>query len=141
MEQAAYYHSKREDLERAVSGFIQIAETDLSQKTDFEQDVYHNAAVQKFEYSIELFWKAAKLYLDIIHGVEESSPKSVIKAFYRLSELDQSNYEQLIKMVNHRNLLSHIYKLEKFDEICRELTTHAQTFREVLPLLPKTLKE
>jgi nucleotidyltransferase substrate binding protein (TIGR01987 family) len=125
MEQAAYYKNKLKNLRQAIGSFAKLMEIDLSAKDDFERDIYKNAAVQKFEYSIELYWKVAKLYLLNYKGIDESSPKGVLKAFYQESKMPLEIYESLLKMILHRNLLSHLYDPFQFEEIYRSLKDHS----------------
>lgn len=79
MESTAYYKNKLKNLKQAISSFVKVVDTNLSEKNEFEKDVYKNAAVQKFEYTIELYWKVAKIYLLHYKGIDESSPKGVPK--------------------------------------------------------------
>ena len=132
MEPTEYYKNKIEALQKAVDGFVKVLETDLSERGVFEQDVYKNAAVQKFEYCIELFWKTAKLYLSIYKGIDESSPKAVIKAFFRETDLTKQQYESLIKMIMHRNLLSRLYDPDQFEEIWSHFSEHSKVLVESL---------
>ncbi|MFQ5729091.1 MAG: HI0074 family nucleotidyltransferase substrate-binding subunit [Waddliaceae bacterium] len=136
MESTAYYHNKLKILREAIEGFVKVLKVDLSDKTFFEQDVYKNASVQKFEYCIELFWKVAKLYLSIYKGIEESSPKDVIKSFFRQTELSEQQYEALIQMITHRNLLSHLYDSKQFEEILAHFSGHGRVLMEVLEFFP-----
>lgn len=132
MEQALYYKNKLKHLQQAVSSFAQVVEVDLLKMTSFEQDIYKNAAVQKFEYCIELYWKVAKIYLLLYKGIDESSPKGVLKAFYQESSLQNDEYEHLLQMILHRNLLSHLYDQEQFEKIHTCLKGHAQTFQTAM---------
>lgn len=136
MESTAYYRNKLKNLQQAISSFCEIVAVDLSKKNAFECDVYKNAAVQKFEYTIELYWKVAKLFLFIYKGIDESSPKGVLKAFYQESQLSEENYESLLKMILHRNLLSHIYDSKQFEEIYAHLKNHAGVLAEAVKAFP-----
>lgn len=132
MEQALYFKNKLKNLHQAVSSFVKVMEIDLSKMNSFEQDVYKNAAVQKFEYCIELYWKVAKIYLILNKGIDESSPKGVLKAFYKESQLQSNEYECLLEMILHRNLLSHLYDPNQFEKIYGHLKAHAITLQSSL---------
>ncbi len=95
-------------------------------------DLIRNGQIQKFEYTLESFWKLTKAYLYDIHGVDCSSPKSCIKALFQNTEMSESDYEILIYMVNCRNSLSHIYDEGTFKDIYEELQNFVVVFKRVL---------
>jgi nucleotidyltransferase substrate binding protein (TIGR01987 family) len=128
MEQTTYYDNKLSHLRQAIASFAIVMDIDLSTKNEFDRDIYKNAAVQKFEYSTELYWKVAKLYLFQNKGIDESSPKGVLKALFQESSLSLEAYEMLLKIINHRNLLSHLYDPAQFEEIYSNLKKYASTF-------------
>lgn len=72
-------------------------------------DGIQNGIAQKFECTAELCWKAANVYLKEQNGIDESSPKKVIKAFYLQGYLEEDDYLLLIQAIDDRNRLSHVY--------------------------------
>ncbi|MCD4722849.1 MAG: nucleotidyltransferase substrate binding protein [Desulfobacula sp.] len=80
-------------------------------------DTIKSGQVQKFEVVVDLLWKTLKIFLYEINGIIENSPKKVIKKYFQIEECEYSDYEWLIKMINMRNELSHIYDSEKFEQI------------------------
>ncbi len=135
MESSELYQSRLKLLENAISSF----QESLNQNTDkFNAslvDLIKNGQVQKFEYSTELLWKVIKQYLFEKEGIDEVSPKAVIKAFYRTGKIKQPIYEQLMEMIDHRNLFSHIYNESKFGELHTFLPKHAAVMKQVLAIL------
>ncbi|MFO7760073.1 MAG: HI0074 family nucleotidyltransferase substrate-binding subunit [Thermodesulfobacteriota bacterium] len=71
--------------------------------------VYRDAAIQRFEYTFESVWKAAKVYLSVVEGVEARSPKQVIRACFQIGLLSRQETERALVMVDDRNLTSHTY--------------------------------
>ena len=71
--------------------------------------------IQRFEYSYELAWKTLKDYLEI-NGVVISplTPRQVIKEAFAAKII--SDGEVWIKMLDHRNLLSHTYDFSVFEQ-------------------------
>ncbi|SEA91664.1 Nucleotidyltransferase substrate binding protein like [Thalassobacillus cyri] len=67
-------HQRLEAAEKALASFEKLAT--LKNPNDVERD----AAIQRFEFSFEASWKAAKQYLYDIEGVDVGSPKSVIRS-------------------------------------------------------------
>ena len=91
---------------QALSTFEKIA--DFAKPTDVERD----AAIQRFEYTFEMTWKAAQSYLADQGMMEISSPKNVIRASFKMEMFDEETAEKIIRMVNDRNLTVHTYKEE-----------------------------
>jgi nucleotidyltransferase substrate binding protein (TIGR01987 family) len=135
MESSELYLSRIKSLEKAVNSFAESLNQNTDNFNSVLLDLIKNGQVQKFEYSSELLWKVIKQYLFDNEGIDESSPKSVIKTFYRIGKIDQSMYEQLIKMIDHRNLFSHIYNEDKFGELHRFLPQHAVIMKQVLNII------
>jgi len=73
-----------------------------------------DAAIQRFEYTIELYWKALKRLLGEL-GREVTYPKEVLKEAY-MGKLIHD--EQIwIKMLEDRNNCSHTYNEDLANEI------------------------
>jgi len=90
---------------------------------EFEQinasDVVRDGVIQRFEFTYELAWKAAKEYLEYVGIVGKSSPREVIKeAFAQQLISDEDNW---LIMLNDRNTTSHIYKEEMAKEIAQRI--------------------
>ncbi|VFN02679.1 MAG: Nucleotidyltransferase substrate binding protein like [Candidatus Kentron sp. G] len=50
-------------------------------------DGLQNGKAQKFEYTLEFCWKTIKVFLRQQEGIDEASPKKIIKAFYLAGHL------------------------------------------------------
>ena len=129
------YQSRLSDLEKALAGLSTHMVVNENEFDESMQDLIHNGQVQKFEYCLELLWKTIKLYLYEAEGIDETTPKSVIKAFYRESKLPAMVFEDLILAVNHRNYLAHVYSEEQFNAIHSHIHMHLQSMQLALGLL------
>lgn len=90
-----------------------------------------DAAIHRFEFSIELFWKLLKRIL-ILQGVEAVYPKEVLQQAYAGHLIDQ---EQVwLAMLRDRNLTSHTYNEQLADEIYENV-------KKYYPILAVTFKE
>ena len=88
-----------------------------------------DASIQRFEFTIELFWKLLKRIL-ATKGVDVTYPKDVLQQAYKGSLIDD---EQIwVDMLRDRNLTSHTYNEELADQIFHNLHTY-------YPVLYKTL--
>lgn len=88
-------------------------------------DALENGLAQKFEYTMELCWKTLKAYLKSQEGIDEASPKRVIKAFYLTGRLIEDDYLLLLDALEDRNRLSHIYDANTFREILAHIPSYA----------------
>ncbi len=108
---------KTEQLKKAVKDFETSLSIDTQSIAPKIIDTIQSGQVQKFEVVVDLLWKTLKVFLFEINGIIENSPKKVIKKYFQLEECEYSDYEWLIKMINMRNELRHIYDSEKFQQI------------------------
>ena len=100
-------------------------------------DGLQNGKAQKFEYTMELCWKALRVFIKQQEGSDEASPKKVIKAFYLAGYVPEDDYLELIAAVDDRNKLSHIYQKPEFDLIVARLPKYAGLLRRVLATIQK----
>ena len=77
----------------------------ITQPSDVERD----ATIQRFEYTFEASWKAAKQYLYDVEGIDIGSPKGVIRSCREMNLFDEKETILALKMVNDRNLTVHTY--------------------------------
>jgi nucleotidyltransferase substrate binding protein (TIGR01987 family) len=103
-------------------------------------DGMQNGRAQKFEYTTELCWKAIKGYLKASEGIDEASPKKVIKAYYLAGQVTEDDYLLLLSAVEDKNILSHVYDKATFDAILGRLPDYAALFERVIEKLLKTIE-
>ena len=100
-------------------------------------DGLRNGQAQKFEYTLELTWKAIKNFLKQQEGIDEASPKKIVKAFYLAGYLDEGAYLEMIQAIDDRNKLSHIYERREFDSIVERLPKRAKLLHGILQTLKR----
>jgi len=99
------------DFERASQ---QLHKALQQPKDEFVRD----AAIQRFEFTFELFWKVLKEYA-LREGLDPHSPRASIRTAFELGLIQD---EQLfLKMLESRNLASHTYLEENAEDIYTEL--------------------
>ncbi len=129
----------------AVVGFDYLVHVDLQalgkQVDERIIDGLQNGMVQKFEYTTELCWKTLKVFLKTHEGIDEASPKKVVKAFYSEGHLNEEDYMLLIQAIDDRNRLSHIYDKKDFFEILSRLAGYAEMFNRIAQRLAKDWTE
>jgi len=91
-------------------------------KDEFVRD----AAIQRFEFTFELFWKVLKEYA-LREGLDPRSPRASIRTAFELGLIQD---EQLfLKMLESRNLASHTYLEEDAEDIYTELPGFLKAMR------------
>ena len=115
---------KIEKFNQAVERLKEAVQTAKSQ---LEKD----GTIQRFEFTVELFWKTLKAILSY-QGIECYSPRDCIKKAYRYGIIDDD--EILLDMLEDRNLSSHIYSQTTAEEIFERIKTIYIKFSENLKL-------
>jgi|1048.fasta_scaffold02318_3 hypothetical protein len=123
-------------LNKAISDFELSLHADFSKYNTLETDWIKNGQIQKFEFCTELFWKTAKIYL---FSLEEKiyTPKLTIKTLFQYQLISEDLYLGLMQCINDRNLLSHVYQLEIFNNIQLHLLTHFKSLSTAAQILTK----
>jgi nucleotidyltransferase substrate binding protein (TIGR01987 family) len=90
-------------------------------------DIVRDSIIKRFEFTVELSWKALQRFLSISGISEVLTPKNVFREGSRLGLVDDP--EAWIRFVDARNLSSHTYKESLAEEVCaraREIPTYVQ---------------
>jgi nucleotidyltransferase substrate binding protein (TIGR01987 family) len=109
----------------------------LASPTDVERD----AAIQRFEYSFEVLWKAGQRYLSVAEGLDTASPKQVVRLALSAGLLDEGEAHQALQMVDDRNLTSHTYNEELAKLIFSRLGAYAGLMTAWLERMQRRLAE
>lgn len=70
-------------------------------------DLIRDAAIKRFEFTIELAWKTLKALLEEKSGITCASPKECFREAYRQGFINYS--EQYLKLLDLRNDTAHTY--------------------------------
>jgi nucleotidyltransferase substrate binding protein (TIGR01987 family) len=111
------------NFERALN---RLEEAYLKAKTSNENDYpfFRDSAIQRFEFTVELFWKLLKAYLKEVEGVDCRSPKSCIREFFSAGHLTEEETVTFLRMIDDRNLTSHTYREEVAEHLFSKLETY-----------------
>lgn len=83
--------------------------------------VIRDGVIQRFEFTMELAWKTAREYLLLEGETDSNSPKPVMRTAFRVGLIDDS--ENWARLLNDRNVTSHVYDDETADEIYQRIRT------------------
>lgn len=135
MEQKQKFQLKLNTFKKAVLGFSNSLKIDVSSFDDIVKDAIKNGRIQKFEYTTEMAWKLIKKYLYIYHNIDAKSPNQSIKEFYNIGLITQNSYEQILRMIEMRNRLSHEYREDYFEEIHEQLNDFLILMQEISEII------
>ena len=82
-----------------------------------------DSAIQRFEYSIDTFWKFLKIYLQdhLKMPVESAAPRAIIKDALGANLLSIEEFDTLMDGITNRNETSHAYNESVAQEVMDEL--------------------
>ena len=82
-----------------------------------------DSMIQRFEFCVDLFWKYLKIVLEeeLKKEIELNSPRSVIRDACNAKLITEKDAEIFLKMIEDRNMSSHIYKEEIADQISNQV--------------------
>jgi len=110
----AYLNEKLKQLEDALSRWKEALDAKFS-------DLNRDAAIQRFEFSFELFWKTIKVYLKEEEKIRCDSPNSCFKEIKNILDLTEKDIEICLKMADDRNFSVHTYSEKMANALYKKL--------------------
>ena len=126
---------KLNDLEAALSNFRDALTLEPALFPEIVADNIKSGQIQKFEFTLELFWKTVQIFLFEVDGVDVVTPKSVAKEFVEAGYCDYETYEIFIRAINDRNQLSHIYRQEMAESIWLRLPDYVSVVEQIVRVM------
>ena len=126
------------DIEQRLQYFVNIFDKACRQlekalalpKDEFIRD----SAIQRFEFTFELFWKTLKTYCNIL-GFKADSPRASIKQSFKAGIIkDNPIY---LAMLQVRNLTAHTYEEKLAEEIYTKLPSYSKAMQEAIANIRK----
>lgn len=96
----------------------------IENPTTIERD----AAIQRFEFTFEAVWKAAKQVLYEREGIDMGSPKGVIRSCREVGILTEEQTITALEMVDDRNLTVHTYN----EKLAEEIYSRLRVYQDIL---------
>lgn len=109
-------------LDHLVRAHAQLTKALAQPKDEFMRD----AAIQRFEFSFELFWKTLQAYCRY-QGIEATSPRASIREAFRLGVIDDDG--RYMAMLQSRNLTAHTYEEAVAETIYAALPAYADAMQ------------
>ena len=115
-------------LGRAIQRLNDVLHHPQLQTDDYMVD----AAIQRFEFTIELFWKVLKKLLSY-EKVESTTPRDVLNKAYQYELIHDENL--WLSMLDDRNNTSHAYDEKKAKIIFKHIQNYLPVFQKTYLLL------
>jgi nucleotidyltransferase substrate binding protein (TIGR01987 family) len=126
---------KKEQTQRALSSLEELVSKYSENQTDV---ILRDALIQRFEYSTEAFWKYLKAYLQTEHNLSANSPREVIRTGLTAKLYSEETSQELLQMLDDRNLTSHTYVEELAESIAHRIPNYSQNMIEVMTQLARS---
>jgi len=112
MNQDIRWEQRFQNFTRAITLLKEIETLELEKISFLEKE----GIIQRFEFTLELAWKTLKDKMEF-DGIllDKISPKMVLKEAYQAKYIN--DIDTWIQMINDRNLVSHTYDFETFEQI------------------------
>lgn len=121
----------RENLARALDGLAAAIALDTTRFPEFVCDVINSGRIQKFEYSVELFWKHLRGCL-LAEGLDvPNSPRAAIKAALDRGFVAEAEYQPALELIADRNTCSHVYRQALIPGILARLPAHCRLMQAI----------
>ena len=125
-------------LHQLEKSIIHLKKIDLyPEEADFieKEDLYlalRESMIQRFEFSVDLFWKYIKRYIveEMKKTVEFNSSRSVIREACQTKIISEKDSEMIMLMIEARNMTSHIYKEEVADQISSKIPEYYNLMKQ-----------
>lgn len=97
--------------------------------------IVRDAAIQRFEYTFEAFWKFVKEYLRIEEKIIAHSPKQCFRELFTLGIITEDENIKFLEMTDERNMTSHTYKEEVANIIYGHLKKYSELIKKTISRL------
>jgi nucleotidyltransferase substrate binding protein (TIGR01987 family) len=101
-------------------------------------DYLQDAAIQRFEFTIELYWKVLKKFLSY-EKIEATSPREVMQKAYQFKLIHEES--AWLAMLDDRNKTSHVYKKEEAKKIFDHIKVYFPVMETTYQKLEDRFKE
>lgn len=93
---------------------------------DEAYEFVRESVIQRFEYTIDTFWKFVKLYMQDYQKltVDIASPRGVLRAAVEAKLITHTELNQLLDATTDRNLSSHAYDEDVAKQVIRRIPDH-----------------
>ena len=130
---------KREVFHNALASLEEVL-AQIKNEQYYSFDQARDSAIKRFEYTLEMFWKFLRIYLqeELLIDVEGIfSPRSVFKASVQAKILSRQEFKECIQMVEDRNRTAHAYQESVAEKVYDNIVAYAHLMHTIVNNLDK----
>jgi nucleotidyltransferase substrate binding protein (TIGR01987 family) len=93
-----------------------------------------DSIIQRFEFSIELFWKYMRVFMETGKQIKLETIAScdIVRSACQYRFISEDDAQHCIDMIRSRNLTSHIYKEDIAEQLVRDIPSHYELMKKLL---------
>lgn len=117
-----------------LSSFNRLKEAYQKAEQNIEKEeytFYRDSAIQRFEFTFEIFWKMLRYFLLQKEGISVNSPKSVFRELFAIGKITEDETFLLLSMTDDRNLTVHTYHEEISEIIFKKLGKYIEIIEKI----------
>lgn len=127
-------------LEKAIDTFGRSVREGKSYNPhlDYEEErrSYRDSLVQRFEYSVDIFWKFLRKYLESKNILPDIKiPGEVVRACHAVGALGEEESDTILLMIKERNKTSHLYLEEIAEQLAQKIPGYYAIMADVMQRL------
>lgn len=126
---------RRQDLKKALKNFHDsinvLNESKSSKASSIQIMIIRDSVIKRFELSYDLLWKCVKDYLEHKIGILVASPKKVFLEARAQNLLAVEELQEILAVVDDRNLTAHTYDDDFADEIAQRAISHFYLMKKI----------
>src|SRR5258706_14178904 len=110
-------------MHEALRTSIELYKTAIETHKDHEtQEERRDSTIKRFELTYYLLWKYLQDYIAINQAVTFDSPRKVFQQCLASNITDAHETEQLLQLIESRNLTTHVYDANLADEVALKIS-------------------
>ena len=126
-----------ESLHKAIVFFDRVKNIQDIPLLGTHEDIYQasrDSVIQRFEFSIELFWKFLRIFLEEVKRLplESIAPCDIVRSASQIRLISEADAQLCIDMIKSRNLTSHIYKEEIAEQLVHDIPIYYKLMKKLL---------
>jgi nucleotidyltransferase substrate binding protein (TIGR01987 family) len=105
-----------------------------TQSNEQDYEIIRDSVIQRFEFTIDIFWKFLKYYLAEKHSItpEVPSPRNIFTVAEEVGVISKDQIVQFYMMLSDRNESSHTYDSDLAEEIAEKIPAYWELIDTVL---------
>ncbi len=134
------FEKQLKDLNKAIKRLEEALTMATDNRDNNLYSFLRDSSIQRFEFTFEIFWKFVKTALKQLEGIECNSPKSCMRELFRNKYIEEYELEELLKMVDDRNLTVHTYREEIAEDLFNKLKKYINLIKTVIARISEKYK-